>query len=117
MDIIEKIDAALSNALTPLNITSFYGWYDEDINKTHVTFILLTDIDENFSDDEAEDNTQLFQVDIWSKENVESLKKTIKAAMKTIENCTYTDGVDLYEDDTKIYHKAARFSITEEVSE
>lgn len=117
MDIIEKIDGALSNALEPLNIKSFYGWYDEDINETHVTFILISDLDENYSDDEAETNTTLFQVDIWSKENMEDLKKTIKAVMKKLDNCTYSDGKDLYENDTGIYHKGLRFYITEEVNE
>lgn len=115
MDIIETIDNVLSNTLSPQNIQSFYGWYDKDINETHVTFILISDLDENYADDEAETNTQLFQVDIWSKKNMEDLKKTIKAAMKTIDNCTYSDGKDLYEDDTKIYHKALRFSIANEV--
>ncbi|OOM75498.1 hypothetical protein [Clostridium sp. BL-8] len=115
MDIIERIDKLLTDTLEPLSIQSFYGWYDKDINETHVTFTLLTDSDGDFSDDEAEDNTQLFQVDIWSRENIEDLKKTIKAAMKSLDNCTYTDGADFYETDTKIYHKAARFSITQEV--
>ncbi len=113
MDIIEKIDSALSSALIPLNITSFYGWYDKNINDTHVTFILLTDTDGDYADDEAESNTQLVQVDVWSKENMEDLKKTIKDAMKTLDNCIYSNGADLYEDDTRIYHKALRFYITE----
>lgn len=116
MDIIEKIDIALSNALEPLNIRSFYGWYDEDVNGTHVTFTLISDLDEAYADDEAESTTNLFQVDIWSKENMEELKKTIKSAMKTLDNCTYNSGADLYENDTKIYHKALRFNITQEVA-
>ncbi len=111
MDIIEKIDTVLSNTLTPIPVK--YGWYDKDISETHVTFILLSDDDEDYADDEAETNTQLVQVDVWSKENMDDLKKSIKVAMKTLDNCTYSDGADLYEDDTQIYHKALRFYITE----
>lgn len=115
MDIIEMIDIALTKALESRNIQSFYGWYDKDINETHVTFMLISDLDENYADDEAESNTTLFQVDVWSKENMEDLKKIIKTAMKTLDNCTYSNGADLYENDTKIYHKALRFNITEAV--
>lgn len=114
-DIIETIDTTLSNALLSLNIESFYGWYDEDINNTHVTFILLSDEDTDYSDDEAEKTEYYVQVDIWSHENVESLKRTIKTAMKSISNCTYASGQDFYEVETKIFHKALRFYIEEDV--
>jgi hypothetical protein len=114
MDIIETIDNALSSALTPLSISSFYGWYDEDIQKTHVTFIQLNDADVDYSDGEAEATEYYIQVDIWSKENIESLKKVIKTAMKTI-NSTYYGGQDFYEKDTKIFHKVLRFYIQEAV--
>lgn len=115
MDIIEKIDTVLSNTLDPLGISSFYGWYDANINDTHVTFTLISDNEEDYSDDDAESVNYLVQVDIWSKENMEDLKKTIKSTMKTLDNCTYSDGADLYEDDVKIYHKALRFNVLEVV--
>lgn len=115
IDIIEKITAALGDALNKLDIQSFYGWYDEDICETHVTFTLITDTEGNYSDDEAETVTYLVQVDIWSKKNMEELKKTIKYAMRTLDNCTYSDGADLYEDDIKIYHKALRFNVLEDL--
>ncbi|MDT8718986.1 hypothetical protein IAI10_20235 [Clostridium sp. 19966] len=111
MDIIQTIDTVLSNVLTPLNIQSFYGWYDSNINDTHVTFIQLNDNETDFADDEAESVIYYVQVDIWSHENVEDLKVTIKNAMKTIENCTYEQGQDFYEPDTKLFHKALRFYI------
>ena len=115
MDIIEKIDTVLSNTLEPLSIQSFYGWYDKNINDTHVTFILISDNEDDYSDDEAESVNYLIQVDIWSKKNMEDLKKTIKLAMKTLDNCTYSTGADLYEDDTQIYHKALRFNVLEAI--
>lgn len=115
MDIIEKIDIALSDVLEPLGISSFYGWYDKDISETHVTFTLISDNEDDYSDDLAESINYLIQIDIWSKENMEDLKKTIKSAMKTIDNCTYSDGADLYEDDVKIYHKALRFNVLEAI--
>jgi len=113
MDIIEKIDAVLSNALTPLGIKSGYGWYDKDINDTHCTFLGLSDNDTDFSDDEAETNEKYIQVDLWAKQNVEDVKKVIKKAMLNMDNCRYSDGKDLIETDTGIYHYALRFYISE----
>lgn len=113
MDIIEKIDKQLGTLLDDKEIEYFYGWYDKDINDTHVTFTLISDEEDDHADDEAESINYLFQVDIWSKENMEELKKTIKKCMKSIDNCTYSNGADLYEPDTKIYHKALRFNVVE----
>lgn len=113
MDIIETIDTTLSNALLPLGIESFYGWYDKDIKETHVTFLGLTDSDTGFSDDEAEFNEKYVQVDIWSKENVEDIKKIVKRAMLSMDNCRYSDGRDFIEDDTGIYHYSMRFYVRE----
>lgn len=117
MDIVETIDNALTNALEPLEIQSFYGWYEEDINDTYVTFIQLNNNETDFADEEAESVLYYVQVDIWSRENAEELKKTIKLAMKTIKNCTYEQCQDFYEYDIKIFHKALRFYILEEVTE
>ncbi|MDT8717605.1 hypothetical protein IAI10_13110 [Clostridium sp. 19966] len=114
MDNIELIDTALSNALDSIPVR--YGWYDENINETHVTFILLNEDVEGYSDDEDEITGTEFQVDIWSRDNVEDLKKQIKKALKAID-CTFLQGQDQYEEDTKIYHKALRFFILNEESE
>jgi hypothetical protein len=115
VDTIEKIDAILSDTLTPLNIQSFYGWYDENINDTHVTFLGMTDVDTDFSDDEAEATEKYIQVDVWAKCNVEDVKKLVKKTMMSMDGCRYSDGRDFVEDDTGIYHYALRFYITEEI--
>lgn len=117
MDIIEKIDTQLGTLLEPLKIEYFYGWYEEDINNNHVTFTLISDEEDDFSDDEAESINYLVQVDVWSKENMEDLKKEIKKCMKSMGNCTYSDGADLYESDVKIYHKALRFNVWSDIDE
>lgn len=117
MDIIETIDTTLSNALTPLNIPVNYGWYDGDINVTNCTFLGLTDIDTDFADDVAEFNERYIQVDLWSHKNVEDVKKIIKKAMMSMDNCRYSDGRDFVEDDTQIYHYALRFYVREVIEE
>ena len=116
MDLIQIINEKLGTVLND-KIELFYGWYDENINKPHVTFTFIEDRETDFSDDEAESISTEFQIDIWISEddiqdyNIEELTKEIKKAIKTLDRCTYKYGANLYEKDTKIYHKALRFEI------
>lgn len=84
------------------------GWYNQDINDTHITFYYITDTDANHSDDKNEAEEYYIQVDIWSEEDCFLLKRKIKKLLKKA-GFTYFAGNDDYEQDTKIYHKAARF--------
>lgn len=99
-------------SLKDLGVPVLYGWYDESLNKTHITFFTFNEIPEDYSDDDYESLENYIQVDIWSKENVESLKRKIKKAMKD-NGFRYTDGRDQFEIDRKLYHKALRFCIAD----
>ncbi|WP_300856811.1 hypothetical protein [uncultured Clostridium sp.] len=113
VDIIKIIAVALED-ISKRGITVVQGWYDGNINDTHVTFCLLNDRNNNVSDDEVEDVVYTVQVDIWSKNDEWKLKKEIKNLM--IKNdFSYLDGADFFETDTKIHHKALRFNYLEEV--
>ncbi len=113
MDIIKIIAKALED-ISSRGITVVQGWYDENVNNTHITFCLLSDESNNVSDDEEEEILYIVQVDIWSKRDEWELKKEVKKLM--IKNgFGYYDGQDLFEPDTKIYHKALRFKFIEEV--
>ena len=68
----------------------------------------ITDTDANHSDDKNEAEEYYIQVDIWSEEDCFLLKRKIKKLLKKA-GFTYFAGNDDYEQDTKIYHKAARF--------
>lgn len=97
-------------ALKPLGVPVLYGWYDESLNKTHITFFTFNEVPEDYSDDEYESIENYIQVDIWSKENVEELKKKVKKAMKD-NGFRFIEGKDQFEPDYKLYHKAMRFYI------
>lgn len=114
MDIIKIIAKALES-ISSRGITVVQGWYDENINDTHVTFCELSDKSNNISDDEEEDIAHTIQIDIWSKKDEWELKKEIKKLMMN-NDFGYIDGSDFFEIDTKIYHKALRFSYLEEVN-
>ena len=77
MDIIEVIAKTLES-ISLRGITVVQGWYDEDINDTHITFCLLNDDINNISDDEEEEVSYIVQVDIWSKKDEWKLKREVK---------------------------------------
>lgn len=99
-------------ALAPLEYPVLYGWYDESLNKTHITFFQYNELPNDYSEDTNEVLEHYYQIDIWSKTNTEKLKKGVKKAMKKA-GFRFTDGSDQFETDTKIYHKAMRFFIAE----
>lgn len=84
------------------------GWYNQDINDTHITFSYMTDTDANYSDDKSENEEYYIQVDIWSREDCFLLKRKVKKLLKKA-GFTYVAGNDDYEQETEIYHKAMRF--------
>ena len=112
MDIIEIIAKALEE-ISKRGITVVQGWYDENINDTHITFCELSDRSNNISDDEEEEVSYIVQVDIWSKKDEWKLKKEVKKLMLK-NDFGYDGGQDFFETDTKIHHKALRFKFVEE---
>ena len=113
MDIIAIVAKALES-ISLKGITVVQGWYDENINDTHITFCELSDRSNNISDDLEEDIAHTIQIDIRSKKNEWKLKKEVKKLMLN-NDFGYIDGADFFETEDKIYHKALRFSYLEEV--
>lgn len=103
-----KIDGVIAEVIGITGKHVEEGWYNQDINDTHITFYYITDTDANHSDDKNEAEEYYIQVDIWSEEDCFLLKRKIKKLLKKA-GFTYFAGNDDYEQDTKIYHKAARF--------
>ena len=54
------------------------GWYNQDINDTHITFCYMSDTDTQHSDDTNEAEEYYIQVDVWSKEDCFLLKRKVK---------------------------------------
>lgn len=117
MDIIEVVARALKE-ISDRGITVVQGWYDENINDTHITFCELSDRTNEVSDDEEESIAHTIQVDIWSKKDEWQLKKEVKKLMIN-NDFGYIEGQDFIEVDKNngsvLYHKALRFNYVEEV--
>ena len=110
-DIVEKVYESLS---TVENV--YEGWYREDLNKDHITFFQYVEVPQDFEDDEEGSINHGIQVDIWSKDSIKSQQlKIIARKLLKSHGFRYTDGQDLYETDTGIYHKAMRFNYLEEI--
>lgn len=116
MDILESV----SSALAPLNVIVAYGWYDESLNATHITFLEFDNVDGDYADDEATSTEHYMQVDIWTKDIVESqtLKKQVKTLLKS-NGFLYQEGQDLSEpqnDGDVLWHIATRWILQEDIS-
>ena len=115
-DIIKDASGALQQ-ISDRGITVMQGWYDKNIHKTHVTLWDLGEVDENFSDDDAEGVTLSLQVTIFSESDEVELAREIKKLM--IEKDFSFEGRN--GDDSKpedgIYMKAQRFSKFYEMEE
>lgn len=114
----EELDiiALVSESLAGLNVDVIEGWYDKELNKTHITVHEYLESEESFQDDEASALEHNLQIDVWSMNSLEAytLKKKIRKLMKE-NNFKYESGQDFYEVDTGIYHKALRFTYLEEI--
>ena len=108
-DIIKDASDALQQ-ISDRGITVMQGWYDKDIHETHVTLWDLGEVDENFSDDDAEGVRLSVQITIFSESDEVELAREIKKLMK--ENGFDFEGRngDDSEPENGIYMKAQRFS-------
>ena len=60
------------------------GWYDQDINETHITFYFMSDEDTDFSEDTNESEEYYIQVDIWSKEDCFRLSRRLRSCLRRL---------------------------------
>ncbi len=82
----------------------------------YITFFQYNGQNEEYSDDETERYGYYYQIDIWSKEDYIELENNVKEVFKT-KWVRLLDEADLYEEDTKIYHKGIRVYIPKFINE
>lgn len=79
-----------------------------------ITFFELTNFGSRYADDTEVESEIHIQIDIWSKGSTSAIATEVDRTMKSI-GFQRTSSVDLYESDTKIFHKALRYSTNREV--
>jgi len=105
MNIREKTKRALDTLTIPSS-------YQEmtDPPETYITFFEY-DYEYDYSEDEVNKKWYVVQIDLWTKNpKYKSIEKEIIEA-KNNEDFYIDDEEDLYEKDTKVYHKAFRFKL------
>lgn len=80
---------------------------------TYITFFTYLAQGEQFADDEEIVTGHYIQVDVWSKGNYVDVVDEVKNRMKQAGFRRRLEH-DLYENDTKIYHKVLRFVYEQE---
>lgn len=73
-----------------------------------ITFFEIDNTDTAFADDIAYAADVLVQVDVWSRGSTSAIAGEVDKAMKEL-GYSRTGAPDLYEPDTRIYHKAMRY--------
>lgn len=103
MSINKDVTFALKNIGVPVSFQTYSG-----NEETYITFFTYLDKPEEHADDEESATGYYVQVDIWSKTDYTSLAKEVHKCMLTA-HFRKLNFYDLFEDDTRTYHKVMRF--------
>jgi hypothetical protein len=101
------INNKVIEALKSLNVPVSFQKYNGK-QSTYITFFNYLEQGEQYADNEEKATGYYIQIDLWSKNDYTELVKSVKNAMKAA-GFIRTSAADLFESDTKIYHKAMRF--------
>lgn len=118
MDIVAYTKKTLSN-IEILNLTGNKKvFFLRAINPTtpYIEFEVIDEYGSEYADDKEIATTYMVQVDIFSKSDYYELEKAVRKNM-SIAGFNRDMAVDLYEQDTGLYHKAMRFNITLKANE
>lgn len=109
-----NVNKLIINSLNKFNLPTTYIKYSGS-QPSYLTFFLVNNYDDDYSDNNGEIDVYSIQIDLWSKEDTTTLKEEIKKELKkTFRDVTFQD---LYEDETSTYHTAFRCYYYEESEE
>ena len=107
------INKLIMDTLKPLKIPVAFQKYSGKA-ETYITFHEYLAAGEEYEDDEEALTAHYIQVDVWSKGDYTDIVKTIKELLLKA-GFKRLNEIDLYEEDTKIYHKGLKFYYLEEM--
>ena len=94
------------DTLKPLNIPVSFQTYSGTA-PIYITFFEYLAQGESYCDDEEKVEGHYLQIDVWSKGNYNSIVKQTKELLRNA-GFRRTFETELFEEDTKIYHKVIR---------
>ncbi len=98
----------IKNILKPLNIPVRFQYYSGS-EPTYITFFSYLDKGELYGDDKELGIGYYIQLDIFSKTNYTDIVKQVNKLMEDGGFTKRSSGPELFEDDTKLYHKPLKF--------
>jgi hypothetical protein len=103
-----NLNSIILNTLKPLNVpVSFQNYTGAAL--TYITFFEINQTPAIHADDEELQSNHSVQIDIWSKGDYTQLVTQVKDEMKKV-GFKRTFETELYESDTKTFHKVIRFN-------
>lgn len=102
-----SINKLIIDTLQPLGAPVEFETYEGEADP-YITFFEYLQQGESFCDDEESATGHYIQIDVWSKGNYINIVEQIKKLLKQV-GFKRKYETELYESDTKIYHKVIRF--------
>jgi len=100
---------ALQTATALSSLTGFYFQYPPDFtNFPMLSYFEVDNLPNLFADNQEIGSEIVFQIDLWGKTSLSNYALAVDSAMTTLD-FTRVSAQDLYEVDTKIFHKAMRY--------
>lgn len=108
-----SMNKLIMSTLQPLNYPVYPIHYPGDLD-TYVTFFQYNEGSALHADDKEQLTQYFYQVDVWTKNPTvyTSLVNQVKEALVSA-GFTRRSAIDLYEKETRVYHKAMRFSFVQ----
>ncbi|TDL34577.1 hypothetical protein E2R51_02345 [Jeotgalibacillus sp. S-D1] len=107
-----SLNSYIISTLKPTNVPVDYRKYKGSAH-TYITFFNVIDLPSLHAENELQNKEAVIQIDIWSKKNYILLIEQVERLMKQA-GFTYSDGRDLYEDDTELFHYVLTYRISKE---
>ncbi|ESU71108.1 hypothetical protein T260_15120 [Geobacillus thermopakistaniensis] len=110
-----SLNKLIIDTLKPIGVPVAFQTYSGTAT-TYITFFEYNQFSALNADDEEQQTAHFIQVDVWSKGDYTAIVQQVKDLM-TAAGFRRTFETELYEPDTKIFHKVLRFSYVEEREE
>ena len=106
------IKKLITDSLKPINVPASFQTYSGKA-ETYITFHEYIATGEEYEEDEESLTAHYVQVDVWSKNDYTEIVKEAKNLLRAT-GFKRLNEIDLYEEDTKIYHKGLKLYYLDE---
>jgi len=111
LSIKSAVLTALQTTTALATITGFYFFHPSDFtNLPALSYFEVVNKGNLFADNQEIGTEMMYQIDLWGHDSLTALAKGVDDTMTTLD-FVRVGAQDLYEKDTRIYHKAMRYKL------